>query len=232
MSSIITCSSNDKLFPRKLNILSDRPQTIYYRGDIEIINKKCVAIIGSRSCSQDALILAYKTAEKAVEKGLVVVNGLALGCDAEALKGALSKNGKCVAVMPCGLEQIQPKSNKYIADEILEKGGCIISEYPEGTPIQKYNYVKRDRIQSCISDGIIIIETNMKSGTMHTADFAIRQKKRLACYGTSIMKHASGNKYLEEVQKALALNSLKDADVFLDFLVEEPEFEQIRLELF
>ncbi len=101
----MTCLSADERFPKKLNMLSDAPEKIFYRGNIEIIN-----------------------------------------------------NNKCVAVMPCGLEQIQPKSNQYIADAILENGGCIISEYPEGTSLQKYNYVKRDRIQSGISDSVIIIE--------------------------------------------------------------------------
>jgi DNA processing protein len=161
----------------------------------------------------------------------VVVNGLALGCDTEALKGAMAKKGKCVAVMPCGLEQIQPKSNQYIADAILENGGCIISEYAVGTPLHRYNYVKRDRIQSGISDSVIIIEAEEKSGTMHTANFARRQQKRVACYAAALLKYSSGNKYLEEVQKAHTLHSLKDTELFLDMLVKETQFEQISLEL-
>ena len=226
----MSCLSTDKLFPKKLNILLDKPDRIFYRGDISIINNKCVAIVGSRNCSQEGLRFAYQTAEMAVDKGFVVVNGLAIGCDAEALKGALSKNGRCVTVMPCGLEQIQPKSNKYIVEAILDNGGCIISEYAEGTPLQRYNYVKRDRIQSCISDSVIIIEAEEKSGTMHTANFATKQGKRLACYAAALMKHSSGNKYLEETKKAHALQSLKDAERFLDFVVEENGYEQIRLE--
>ncbi|MBQ2900561.1 MAG: DNA-protecting protein DprA [Agathobacter sp.] len=230
MSNILTCASTDAKFPKKLNMIADPPERIYYKGDIEIINRsKCVAIVGSRNCSQEGLKLAYQTAEIAVNKGFVVVNGLALGCDVEALKGALDQKGKCVAVMPCGLEQIQPKSNQYIADAILEKGGCIISEYAEETPLQKYNYVKRDRIQSGISDSVIIIEAQEKSGTMHTADFATRQGKRLACYAAALMKYSSGNKYLEEAKKVQALQSVKDAEKFLDYVIMEPGFEQISL---
>lgn len=226
----MTCLSTDQRFPKKLNIISDKPDKIFYKGDIEIINKnKCVAIVGSRNCSKMGLRLAYETAEIAASKGFVVVNGLALGCDTEVLKGALAHNGKCVVVMPCGLEQIQPKSNQYIADEILEKGGCIISEYVEGTSLQKYNYVKRDRIQSGISDGVIIIEAQEKSGTMHTADFAARQKKRLACYAAALLEYSSGNKYLEEVKKAYSLKNTKDVESFLDFIRTEPDFEQISL---
>lgn len=226
----MTCLSTDQRFPQKLNILLDKPDKIYYKGDIDIINNnKCVAIVGSRNCSELGLRLAYQTAEIAVSKGFVVVNGLALGCDVEALKGALARKGKCVAVMPCGLEQIQPKANQYIADEIIENGGCIVSEYAEGTPIQRYNYVKRDRIQSGISDGVIIIEAEEKSGTMHTADFAVRQKKRLACYAATLLNHSSGNKYLEEVKKVQSLRSLKDVEMFLDYVITDVSCEQISL---
>ena len=226
----MTCLSTDQRFPQKLNILLDKPDKIYYKGDIEIINNnKCVAIVGSRNCSELGLRSAYQTAEIVVSKGFVVVNGLALGCDAEALKGALARNGKCVAVMPCGLEQIQPKANRYIADKILENGGCIVSEYAEGTPIQRYNYVKRDRIQSGISDGVIIVEAEEKSGTMHTADFAVRQKKRLACYTAMLLNYSSGNKYLEEVKKVQSLQSLKDVETFLDYVITDVSCEQISL---
>lgn len=140
------------------------------------------------------------------------------------VEACISDCGDC-----SGLEQIQPKSNQYIADAILENGGCIISEYAEGTPLQKYNYVKRDRIQSGISDSVIIIEAQEKSGTMHTADFATRQGKRLACYAAALMKYSSGNKYLEEVKKVQALHSVKDAEKFLDYVIMEPGFEQISL---
>lgn len=224
----MTCLATDQKFPRKLNVLSDKPDKIFYMGDIEIINRhKCVAIIGSRNCSEKGLRLAYQTAELAVSKGFVVVNGLALGCDAEALKGALARSGKCVAVMPCGLEQIQPKANQYIADAILENGGCIISEYAEGTPIQMYNYVKRDRIQSGISEGVIIVEAQEKSGTMHTADFATRQRRRLACYAAKLLECSSGNKYLEDVKKVHSLQSLKDTESFLDYMITDTCCEQI-----
>lgn len=228
----MTCASTDSSYPKLLKELSDAPKRLFYKGNIEIINEnKCIAIVGSRNCSKEGLKLAYETAEMAVEKGFVVVNGLALGCDAEVLKGAMAKKGRCVAVMPSGLEQIQPKSNKYLADAILENGGCLISEYPEGTSLQKYNYVRRDRLQSGISEGVIIIEALEKSGTMHTADFAIRQKKRLACYAAKLLKSSSGNKYLEEMKKAHVLESLNETEVFLDYIINEPGVVQISLKL-
>lgn len=231
MFEIMTCTLTDDVYPKRLKEIADAPKQIYYKGNIDIINRnKCIAIVGSRNCSKEGLRLSFETAAKAAEKGFVVVNGLALGCDAEVLKGALEKKGACVVVMPCGLEQIQPKANKYIADAILDNGGCIISEYPERTVIQKYNYVRRDRIQSGISEGVIIIEAGEKSGTMHTAEFALRQKRRLACYASKLLELSSGNKYLEERKKVQVFNTSKDVDVFLDYIIEEPEFGQIMLE--
>lgn len=230
MSEIKTCVVSDSSYPKQLMSIADAPKTIYYKGNIDIINKnKCITIIGSRNCSEEGLKLAYETAEMAVEKGFVVVNGLALGCDTEALKGALAKNGRCVAVMPCGLEQIQPKSNARLAEEILKNGGCIITEYPEGSSLQKYNYVKRDRIQSGISNGVIIIEAQENSGTMHTAEFSIKQKRRLACYTAKLLELSSGNKYLEETKKAHVLNTLKDTSDFLDYIINESMFDQMTL---
>lgn len=226
----MTCVVSDSSYPKKLIGLADAPKKIYYKGNIDIINNnKCITIVGSRNCSKEGLKLAYETAEMAVDKGFVVINGLALGCDTEVLKGALSKKGRCVAVMPCGLEQIQPKSNIGLADDVLKNGGCIITEYPEGAVLQKYNYVKRDRIQSGIGDGVIIIEAQEKSGTMHTADFAVRQKKKLACYAAKLLQFSSGNKYLEESKKAHVLDSLKETSDFLDYIVNDSMFDQMTL---
>jgi len=90
--------------------------------------------------------------------------------------------------------------------------------------------VRRDRIQSGISEGVIIIEAEEKSGTMHTAQFALRQKRRLACYASKLLELSSGNKYLEETRKAHVLNNLKEMELYLDYIIDEPEIGQILLE--
>lgn len=89
--------------------------------------------------------------------------------------------------------------------------------------------MKRDRIQSGIGDGVIIIEAQEKSGTMHTADFAVRQKKKLACYAAKLLQFSSGNKYLEESKKAHVLDSLKETSDFLDYIVNDSMFDQMTL---
>ena len=224
------CLSNEERYPRALRKLPAVPPVIYYKGNIEIVNHyKNLAVIGSRKFSDTGAELSFRSGQEVARAGLNLVNGLAIGCDTEAIKGALSKNGKCVAVMPCGLEQIQPKSNTKLAEEILEKGGCLLSEYPIGTEIQRYRYVERDRLQSGISEGVLIIEAERSSGTMHTVDFAIRQYKRLACYEAKILEMISGNKYLEETGKARALKSIEDLQEFITGIKKEEKYEQLSL---
>jgi DNA processing protein len=141
-----------------------------------------MAVIGSRQISEKGILKALNTGRILAGMGITVVNGLALGCDTYALKGALSIGGKCIAVMPCGLDQIVPKSNYRLARTILENGGLLITEYPTGTKLEKYMYVERDRLQSAVSDAVIVIEATPRSGTMYTVKAAQKQGKPIACW--------------------------------------------------
>ena len=205
------CLAGDEYYPKAMSGLKGMPPLLFYKGNIEIVNQyKNIAVIGSRKFSQVGKELSYEAGRAVAGEGINLVNGLALGCDAEAIKGALKEGGRCIAVMPCGLERIQPRSNQRLAEEILENGGCLLSEYPVGTQAEKYRYVERDRLQSAVSHCVLIIEAQRTSGTMHTAEFAVRQQKRLACYYYKLLETASGNQYLEEAQKAQILKNKED----------------------
>lgn len=230
--NILACNKCDVDYPVGMKNLAGMPSILYYRGNIAIINQnKNIAVVGSRMSSPEGKKLAYTAGRIAAEAGVNLVNGLALGCDTEAVKGSLSMGGKCIAVMPCGLDQIQPKSNTKLAVDILENGGCLISQYPIGTPVKNYQYVERDRIQSGVSQGVLIIEAQEKSGTMHTADFAVKQYRRLACYYYQLVNYASGNKYLEQAGKAQALRTEQDLRKFYKDVAAEEMFEQISLQI-
>ncbi len=233
-AGISFCKREENDYPRHLLNFSGMPPILYYKGNIGILNQqKSIALIGTRTPSDAGKTLSYESGRRIGTANINLVNGLALGCDAEALKGALAAGGKCVAVMPCGLDEIIPKVNQRLAEEILEKGGCLISEYPPGTKVQKYSYVQRDRLQSGVSREVVIVEAELKSGTMHTAEFAMRQHKRLACYSYKLLELQSGNRYLEDTGKAQVLKSLEDMDVLIaNVLAEnEGEYEQLTLEL-
>ncbi len=224
------CHQTDPEYPVAFRSLKGMPTQIYYRGNAALMNsKKCIAIIGSRQTSDAGRYYAYEAGKIAAENQLCVVNGLALGCDSEAIKGALSADGQCIAIMPCGLEQIQPKTNQKLADEILSTGGCLLSEYPVGMPLKKYMYVERDRLQSAVSQGVLIIEASAGSGTMHTADFAQRQYRRLACYASHLLK-ATGNQALEQTSNVNVLHSSNDLVPFLEQLKNDITCEQMTLD--
>ena len=150
---------------------------------------KGVAVIGTRKVSAHGRETAYKIGQMAAQMHLIVINGLALGCDTASLEGAVSTNGKCAVILPCGLDQIYPKSNQTLAEKILKNGGCILSEYEQGVSPQKNYFIERDRIQSGLSDGVIIVESDATGGTMHTADYAIKQYRRLACYYSNLLDY-------------------------------------------
>lgn len=218
-------------YPKQLLELAKPPDNIYFKGNIDIINQyESIAVIGSRKVSEKGIACAWLVGRELGKRGINVVNGLARGCDTCALKGALSVGGKCTAVMPCGLEQIVPRSNTGLAEELLSKGGCLISEYPAMTPIQKYQYIQRNRLQSGISDGVIVIEAGYDSGTMHTVRYAIQQGKKLACIDSRLVICASGNQWMEGLNGVKVIRSIEDLDCFIDEMSCNVTYSQMTLE--
>lgn len=189
---IITILNKD--FPEKLKAIKVPPVLLFYKGNFECIKEeKSVAIIGSRRLTEHGKKVAEKLGYIFGKEGFVIVTGLALGCDEYAHIGSLKVKGRNTAAMPCSLDNIYPPENKKLAQEILNNDGCLISEYPSGTEPFKGNFIERDRLQSALSKAIIVVETKKDGGTMHTANFAIEQNKKLYCY-------VPRNQYLGDVQ--------------------------------
>ncbi len=225
---IAVCTQNDIWYPKSLLEIKKAPSKLFYMGDIGILNRcRGVAVIGTRKASSYGLEIARKIGQMAADSELIVINGLAIGCDTASLEGAISQNGKCVVVLPCGLDQIYPKSNYELAEKILEHGGCLISEYDQGITPQKNCFIDRDRIQSGLSNGIIIVESDETGGTMHTANFAQKQYRRIACYYSNLLEHMSGNKYLVESGKGEMLKKMEDVQVFMNRILNDEEYEQM-----
>ena len=137
--------------------MKDAPEYLYYRGDISLLQGDVVAVIGSREISERGLAVTRNISRALCRRGKTLLNGLALGCDAEALREAVECGGKGIAVMPCGLDQIYPKTNRELAEELLEKGGCLVSEYPAGMHPRKESFVARDRLQALFSGMVIVV---------------------------------------------------------------------------
>lgn len=221
---------NSADYPRRLCSVTKAPQCLYYRGDIHILNQnQSIAVIGSRGVSESGMTLAYQIGHALGGRGINVVNGLALGCDTHALRGALAAGGKCVAVMPCGLDHIVPYSNQSLARKLLSGGGCLVSEYPPAAPAQRYQYVERDRLQSGISNGVIVIEASCDSGTMHTVRYAIRQGRRLACIDSCMVRESTGNQWIAGQWGTRVIRNLGDLDCFIADVQSEVVYRQLIL---
>lgn len=168
---------NDKEYPKNLKNIYDPPLSLYVKGNKNILNEKSIGIIGCRECSKygekQAKIFAYNLSKNKIN----IVSGLAIGIDSFAHTGAVYAKEKTIAVLGNGLDEIYPKQNTYLANEIIKNNGCIISEYPLGTKPLKYNFPARNRIISGISDGLLVVEAKEKSGTLITVDFALDQGK-------------------------------------------------------
>lgn len=194
-------SKEDRTYPSCFKDLSQKPSVVYYMGDISLFEKKCIAIIGAREASTESIEIATNYGKYLAEQGYIIVNGIARGIDQAAIKGVIDAGGKAVLVMPCGLDCIYPASAKYFIDEVLRLGGCVISEYPEGTQPQKFTFLQRDRLQAAVANKVVVISAEEKSGTMTTVDYALRLNKPVAC----IYNNASGNRKLINSHKGTCL---------------------------
>lgn len=166
------------VIPKELSHIPSPPRELYTLGPIEeLLESPMLAIVGSRKVTPYGKAVTERLAQELAEQGMVIVSGLALGVDSIAHQAAIDAGGKTIAVLPAGLDQIYPRSHFQLANQILETGGALISEYPAGMPPLKENFVARNRLVSGLSQGVLITEAAAKSGTLHTANFALDQGK-------------------------------------------------------
>lgn len=198
-------------FPNKLKNIENPPVMLFYKGNYDSLeNENSIAIVGSRKADLDGLKGAYKLGTIFGRQNYSVVSGLAIGCDEQAHRGCVDVSGNSIAVLPCGLDKTYPSKNEKLVRDILKNNGCLVSEYPIGTNIFKTNFIERDRIQSGLSSGVIVCESSLKGGTMHTANFAINQNKILACLDID----CSGNQKLTKENRCMLIKNEKDLNTF------------------
>ncbi len=169
-----------KLFTR-LDSDKKPPKKIFALGefDDELFERPSVAIVGSRKATDYGREVTLKFARELAERGVVVVSGLAIGVDSFAAQGGLAGGGTTIAVLGNSLPAIYPAQNREIAAEILAGQGAIFSEYEPGTPTFPNNFLARNRLISALADIVIVVEGNLKSGSLNTAKHAREQGKIL-----------------------------------------------------
>lgn len=167
-------SRPDSRFPALLAAIHDPPETLWIRGDIDILRTPAVAIVGSRAASAYALEVARRLGADLARRNITIVSGMARGIDSAAHRGALDAGGLTIAVFGCGVDVIYPPEHQGLAAEITERG-ALLSEFPPGMPPLKHHFPQRNRIISGLSLAVVIVEAAEGSGSLITADFALEQ---------------------------------------------------------
>ena len=162
-------------YPELLANIPDPPLCLYCSGDLSILSDWQIALVGSRKSSDYALSHTFEFAKQLAARGVVITSGLALGVDTKAHEGALAAQGKTIAVLGTGIDTIYPKRNTAIAQQILAQAGCVISEYAPGAPAEVWRFPARNRLISGLSQAVLVMEGNVKSGSMITARLAMEQ---------------------------------------------------------
>ena len=199
MAQIITINKEDELFPEAFKAIGeDCPERIYAMGNLDLLKREhMVAIIGSRKATRTGNSKAYDLGISYAKKGYVVVSGLALGCDASAHRGCMAADGGTIAIVATGLNLVHPRENIPLQEEILRKGGLILSEQPLGVKANPTRLVSRNRLQAALSEEVIVAECPKHSGTMHTVRFAQKYSKKVKAARLPYDKEEnSGNKYI------------------------------------
>ena len=178
-NDIKTINMYDKEYPEKLKNIYDKPHVLYAKGNIRLLQEKCVAIVGSRDCSTYGMNVCKKLSYNLAKENICIISGLARGIDRYAHIGALKAGGKTIAVLGNGLDTIYPYENKDLYELILKNNGLIITEYIIGTKPNRLNFPARNRIISGLSDGIVVVEAGEKSGALITAEFGMEQGKEV-----------------------------------------------------
>lgn len=212
----------DERYPAQLRLLGSKaPQHLWCAGDISLLNKRCVAVVGSRKPSHYGKWVAFRAGRLLARNGIVTVSGMAMGCDEEAHKGAIKGEGKTIAVLGCGIDICYPKRSQTIRSDII-KNGLIITEFPPGTPPRPANFPRRNRIISGLSEITVVAEAALSSGSLITAGCAAEQGREvMAVPGNIANPLAIGcNKLiqdgvtpivcLEDIIRALGIESTAD----------------------
>jgi DNA processing protein len=169
------------------------PLLIWYRGDLSITKMPGLAVIGTREPTNEGIAGGQYLASEFAKIGFNIISGLAVGCDTCGHVGALKVGGKTTAILANGLDHnsIYPPDNQDLAEEIVEKGGLLLSEYRIGSSVSRFTLVARDRLQSGLAKATLVIQTGENGGTMHAATATLQARKPLY---TMLFKDDATNK--------------------------------------
>lgn len=206
---------DDGTYPSLLREIADPPIVLYVRGDWQAcFDAPCVAMVGSRRSSTYGQNAAEMLGRDLASRGITVVSGFAKGIDASAHRGAIAGGGRTVGVLGTGLDVVYPKEHRKLEEEILSAGGCLVTQFPLGTPPLKDNFPYRNRIISGLSLGVVVVEATDRSGSLITARLAMEQNREVYAipgnitsansFGSNFLIKSAGAKLVQQWQDVVA----------------------------
>jgi DNA protecting protein DprA len=172
----------DNGYPQRLLAVHDPPPVLFVRGSIDVLhNERMVAVVGTRAPTRFGRVVTEQLTSALASEGWGIVSGLAKGIDTVAHQGALEHEVPTVAVMAGGLDRIYPQENAELATAIVDSGGALIAEVPPGAIPRRSSFVARDRLQSALAVAVIVAQTGVEGGTMHTVRSAAAQGRPVFC---------------------------------------------------
>lgn len=202
-------AGNSPLLAPHIRPMTDPPQQLYYRGDISLLRgHRRLAIVGSRKITPYGRQITARLAGDLSRQGIVVISGLALGVDAEAHRAAVEAHQPTIAILPSCLERVYPRSHQRLAEQIVECGGLLLSEYTKNPQPHKYQFIARNRLIAALSEAVLIPEAAHDSGSLHTAEFALDLGKPvLAVPGNIDRPSSAGTNKLIQTGAGVVLES-------------------------
>lgn len=176
----------EKYYPSQLFTIPQPAYKLYAIGNLEILKFKSLAVVGSRAVTSYGRQVTTQLVTEAAWSSIPIVSGLALGVDSVAHRAALDAGGRTIAVLPGGIERIYPASHQRLAEQIVRQGGTLISEHPGKLKPHPYHFIARNRIIAGLAHATLITEAAKKSGSLHTAQFALEQGKEVLAVPGSI----------------------------------------------
>lgn len=200
----------DKEYPEELKNIAKPPIFLYYRGDISILKGRKIAVVGTRRATSYGKIACEKLVRELVENEIITVSGLASGIDTICHRKTLENNGKTIAIIGSGLDIVYPKENEKLWKEIGEKG-LLMSEYSLGTEPFAYNFPMRNRIIVGVSQGVVVVESKAKGGSLITAELALEEGREVFAVPGEIFSPVSeGCNNLIKNSSAKLITSIED----------------------
>lgn len=227
---IIKLKLSDNLYPKRLAQLHYPPKTLSIagRGDLEeMLKKPILGVVGSRKATSYGRSVTESLVSSTAAKGVVIVSGLALGIDSISHRAAVDRRGKTIAVLPGGIKQVYPASHRSLAKKIQEQYGLLVSEYEDDFRPRRESFIQRNRIIAALCDVLLITEAAEKSGSLHTANFALELGKPVLAVPGNINSPASMG--TNNLIKSGAMLVSSETDLYRALGIEESSPTQRKL---